>query len=304
MPKAAVGNMLSISAFILWGLIPLYFQFIPQADVTELLSIRIVISVALMLLLIQVFTKSLKHVKAVFTNKKTLLLCFLAGGINTISLYSMTWALTNGEVLAVSLGYFINPILSVILGVLFLKDKLSLGQRLAVLLSIIGIGYQVYYYGELPWLSLVMAGAFALYGLIKKFIALDSVTTTLFELITLLPFALLVIWIGIDNQSSVITSGDWQQLVWYIGAAPVTLLPLVLFAMAVERTTLTMIGLTQYIEPSLQFLLAVFIFGELFEQAKLISFACIWLGLLLCTFEATIVKSGLWARYAAIRAGR
>ncbi|NOI64744.1 EamA family transporter RarD [Vibrio sp. 99-8-1] len=304
MSKAAVGNLFSISAFFLWGLIPLYFQFIPQADVIELLSIRIVVSIALMLLLILFFTKSLKQVTAVFGDKKTLLLCFFAGAINTISLYSMTWALTNGDVLAVSLGYFINPILSVILGVLFLKDRLSLGQRVAVLLSVIGIGYQVYYYGELPWLSLVMAGAFALYGLIKKFIKLDSITTTLFELITLLPFALVVIWFGIEGQNSVLTSGDWQQLTWYIGAAPVTLLPLVLFAMAVERTTLTMIGLTQYLEPSLQFLLAVFIFGELFEQAKLVSFACIWLGLFLCTFEATLVKSGLWAKYSAIRASR
>lgn len=301
MSQSSLGNLIAIAAFFLWGLLPIYFQFLPQADVLELLAIRIFVSVPIMLLLIKCTSPSLSKVKAVFRHKKLLLLCLLTGLTNTVSLYSMTWALTNGDVLAVSLGFFINPIISIIIGVLFLKDRLSLAQKIAVIFSLCGIAYQVQYYGELPWLSLVMASSFALYGLIKKLIPLDSLTATLFELITLLPFALIIIFIGINNQQSILTAGNWQDIAWYIGAAPVTLIPLVLFAMAVKKTTLTMIGLTQYIEPSLQFILAVFLFGELFEQAKLISFGCIWLGLLLCTLETMVIRRGTVAKRKTIK---
>ena len=284
------GNTLSILAFILWGLIPLYFQFIPDANIIELLAIRVIIAIPLMLLLIKFVSKNLQKVLPALKNKKILFMCFLAGGVNCLSLYSMTWALTNGHVLAVSLGYFINPIFSIILGVLFFKDRLSLAQKIAVFLSICGISYQVGFYGELPWLSLIMGSAFALYGLIKKYILLDPLTATLIELICLIPIAVMAIIMGIINQQSALYLHDWDTLMWYIGAVPVTLIPLILFSMAVGRTSLTMIGLTQYIEPSLQFLLAILVFGELLAQVKLISFSCIWLGLVLCTLEAFVQK--------------
>jgi len=280
------GNLLSVSAFFLWGLIPLYFQFLPDAKVLELLSIRILVSIPIMLLLIKLLSGSVRTIYQALENKRVLLLCMLAGVVNTVSLYSMTWALTNNEVLAVSMGYFINPIISIVLGVIFFKDNLTPAQKAAVVFSCFGIAYQVFYYGELPWLSLVMGGAFAMYGLIKKYIPLDPMTTTLFELISLIPAALMVLLWGISHSESILLSGEPSELLLYLGAAPVTLIPLVLFAMAVERTTLTMIGLTQYIEPSLQFVLAVLVFGELFDVAKFISFSCIWLGLFLVSVEA------------------
>ncbi|WCE28316.1 EamA family transporter RarD [Vibrio sp. SCSIO 43137] len=280
------GNLLSVSAFFLWGLIPLYFQFLPDANVLELLSIRILVSIPIMLLLIKLLSGSVRTIYQALENKRVLLLCMLAGVVNTVSLYSMTWALTNNEVLAVSMGYFINPIISIVLGVMFFKDNLTPAQKAAVVFSCCGIAYQVFYYGELPWLSLVMGGAFALYGLIKKYIPLDPMTTTLFELISLMPAAMMVILWGVNHSDSILLSPETSEILLYLGAAPVTLIPLVLFAMAVERTTLTMIGLIQYIEPSLQFILAVLVFGELFDMAKFISFSCIWLGLFLVSVEA------------------
>ena len=214
----------------------------------------------------------------------------MAGMFNFMSLYSFTWAVTHEQVLAASLGYFINPIFSIVFGVLFLKDRLSTFQSVAVALSIAGIGCQVYYYGELPWLSLIMGGAFALYGLMKKFIRLDALSIMMIELITILPLALGFLFHDLWQQTSVFQSGDNPKILLYLLSAPVTLIPLVLFSMAVERTNLIMIGFIQYIEPSIQFLLAVIVFGEALLQVKVMSFGLIWLGLLLCIIEMTFRK--------------
>jgi len=258
----------------------------PQADTNELIAMRIIFSVPLMLLILKCLKiPSLSFTQAI-KNKQSLCLCFIAGILNCVSLYAFTWAITNDRVLAASLGYFINPLFSIAFGVLFLKDRLTLAQKAAVILAVCGIGYQVYFYGELPWLSLVMGSFFALYGLTKKYIQFDSLTSMSVEVTLLMPFALGYVLFGFLDQSSTVLAGDLATLGLYAGAAPVTLLPLVFFALAVERTTLTMIGLTQYIEPSLQFILAVFIFGEVLDQVKVISFSFIWLGLFLCTFEA------------------
>lgn len=282
------GNVIATIAFVLWGLLPLYFQFTPQADTNELIAMRIIFSVPLMLLIL----KCLKIPSLTFSNamknKRSLCLCFIAGILNCVSLYAFTWAITNDQVLAASLGYFINPLFSIAFGVLFLKDRLTWAQKAAVILAVCGIGYQVYFYGELPWLSLVMGSFFALYGLIKKYIQFDSLTSMSVEVTLLMPFALGYLVFGFMGGSSTVLAGDMTTFWLYAGAAPVTLLPLVFFALAVERTTLTMIGLTQYIEPSLQFVLAVFIFGEVLDQVKVVSFGFIWIGLILCTVEALV----------------
>ena len=284
------GNGIAVCAFLVWGLLPLYFQYIPNANVLEILSIRVLFSIPCIYLLLKALHIPMGKIWAAMHNKKTVFLCFLAGMFNFMSLYSFTWAVTHEQVLAASLGYFINPIFSIVFGVLFLKDRLSTFQSVAVALSIAGIGCQVYYYGELPWLSLIMGGAFALYGLMKKFIRLDALSIMMIELITILPLALGFLFHDLWQQTSVFQSGDNPKILLYLLSAPVTLIPLVLFSMAVERTNLIMIGFIQYIEPSIQFLLAVIVFGEALLQVKVMSFGLIWLGLLLCIIEMTFRK--------------
>ncbi|PSV49101.1 EamA family transporter RarD [Photobacterium indicum] len=290
------GNFIAIVAFVLWGLLPLYFQFLPLADTNELLAMRIIFSVPLMLLILKCFKISNLTISMAMKYKKALCLCFLAGLFNCVSLYTFTWAITHDQVLAASLGYFINPLFSVALGIVFFKDKLSWAQQIAVILAAFGIGYQVYAYGELPWVSLVMGCSFALYGLTKKFIQFDSLTSMSIEVTLLMPFALGYMLLSFLSQTSTVFSSDFSTAVLYAGAAPITLIPLVLFAVAVKKTTLTMIGLTQYIEPSLQFLLAIFVFHEVLDQVKLVSFSFIWLGLLLCTLEALILSKRVFHR--------
>ncbi|HAS61352.1 MAG TPA: EamA family transporter RarD [Vibrio sp.] len=287
------GNWIAVCAFLVWGLLPLYFQYIPNSNVFEILAIRVLFSIPFIYLLLKLVSIPSQIVWQAMRSKRTLLLCFLAGLFNCVSLYSFTWAVTNGQVLAASLGYFINPIFSIILGVIFLKDRLSKNQKAAVALSLAGIGYQVMYYGELPWLSLIMGGAFALYGLIKKFVNLDALSIMLIELITMLPIALFILFGEVWQGSSVWQSGDTTTMWLYLLSAPITLIPLLLFSLAVERTSLVMIGFIQYIEPSLQFLLAVIVFGEVLLQVKVVSFGLIWLGLLLCLADMTMKKPTL-----------
>ena len=287
------GNSIAVGAFLLWGLLPLYFQYIPNANVLELLSIRIVFSIPCVYLLLKMRAISMNTIWQAMHNKKVVLICFFAGLFNLASLYAFTWAVTNGQVLAASLGYFINPIFSIVLAVLFLKNKLSTYQSVALGLSVAGIGCQVLYYGELPWLSLVMGSAFALYGLMKKFLDLDALSIMMIELITILPFALSLIISDLWQQTSIWQSGNTHDMMLYLLSAPVTLIPLVLFSIAVEKTSLVMVGFIQYIEPSIQFLLAVMVFGEVLLEVKVISFSLIWLGLILCIADMMFRKPSI-----------
>ncbi|WP_028108142.1 EamA family transporter RarD [Ferrimonas futtsuensis] len=288
MSATRLGNLLAALSFVAYGLLPLYYAPLEGAQMEEMLALRIVTSAPAMLLLILVLRRPTLSFGAMWADKRSLLLCLLASIVMCTSWYSFTWALTNGQVLAASLGFFINPLMAVALGVLFLGDRLSPAQRAAVVLATAGIGYQVWQYGELPWLSLVMGGAFALYGLIKKFIRFDALNSVMVEAMLLIPPALAFLIWRQETQGLTFAAADTPTLLLYLGAGPVTLIPLVLFALAINRTSLTMVGLMQYIEPSLQFLLATLVFAEAFDEVKAVSFGLIWLGLLLCSLEAML----------------
>lgn len=286
MQSHRAGNALAAFSFVLWGILPLYYQFLPQADINELLAFRIIFSVPVMLLTIGILRRPFPSRQTIWADKRSLVATSIAATIMCISWYAFTWAITHDQVLAASLGFFINPLFAIALGVIFLKERLSHAQSAAVILAIAGIGYQVWHYGELPWISLIMGSFFALYGLCKKYIRYDALTSVTLEAAILAPLALaFLVAEGISGQS-VALSSDLSTFLLYVGSAPVTLAPLIFFALAISRTSLTMVGLMQYIEPTLQFLLAVFLFGEVFDEVKAISFSLIWLGLLLCTLEA------------------
>ncbi|USD38785.1 EamA family transporter RarD [Ferrimonas sp. SCSIO 43195] len=286
MSQARTGNALAALSFVLWGILPLYYHFLPQANMNELLAIRIITSVPVMLLLIRLLSRKPMPLTAVVADRRSLGLCLLASLLMCVSWYSFTYALTHGQVLAASLGFFINPLVAIALGVFFLSDRLSPAQCIAVVLATLGIGYQVYQYGELPWISLLMGCFFALYGLVKKYIRYDSLTSVAVEAVLLTPPALAFLLYAQATSGLSSLGGSTSTLLLYLGAGPITLAPLILFTLAINRTSLTMVGLMQYIEPSLQFLLATVLFAEVFDQVKAVTFGLIWLGLLLCSVEA------------------
>lgn len=285
MTSSRTGNALAALSFVLWGILPLYYHFLPAADTSELLAFRIIFSVPTMYLVMKCLRHPIPSLATILADKKSLFICLLASLIMSVSWYAFTWALTNGQVLAASLGFFINPLFVIALGVLFLGDRLNRGQLIAVVFGIAGLAVQIWHYGELPWLSLIMGGFFALFGLCKKWIKYDAFVSVTVEAILLTPIALLYMGWQIYTGNSDAVSHDVTTFALYAGAAPVTLMPLVLFTLAVRKTSLTMVGIMQYIEPTLQFCLALFIFGEAFDSVKALSFALIWVGIIACSID-------------------
>ena len=275
------GVALAIFSYILWGITPLFYRLLPGAEPLELLAQRVIWSIPF-LLAIRLLIKNKTLWQQVWADKRSIILCLFSSSIMAISWGAFTYALTHGQVLAASLGYFINPLFSILLGVVFLHERLVLVEKMAVLLIFSGVCFQIWQYGELPLLALVMGSAFAVYGLIRKFIRFDVITSLFVEAMWLLPVAIGITWWLSANGTSAVEAGDWQIKLLYMLAAPVTIIPLLFFTAAIKRTTLTVIGLAQYIEPTIQFLLAVFLFNELFDWVKGVSFSLIWLGLLCC----------------------
>ncbi|GKX54386.1 permease [Leminorella grimontii] len=275
------GAALAVFSFVLWGITPLYYRLLPGAYPLEMLAQRVLWSVPLLLLVRPLFSHRTRW-KEAWRDKRSILFCLLATAIMAVSWCTFTYALTHGQVLAASLGYFINPLCSVLLGTLFLRERMSLPQKLAVGFAAAGVAYQLIQYGQLPALALIMGSAFALYGLARKFIRFDIITALTIETLWLVPLALLITLLLPIYGESQLANADLQTYVYYALTAPVTLLPLMFFAAAVRRTTLITVGLAQYIEPTLQFLLAIFLFNEAFDSVKGVSFGLIWIGLLFC----------------------
>ncbi|MBQ0535377.1 EamA family transporter RarD [Providencia huaxiensis] len=277
------GVALAIFSYILWGITPLFYRLLPGAEPLELLAERLIWSIPI-LFFVRLIIKNKSLWCQVWSDKRSIILCLFSSSVMAISWTTFTYALTHGQVLAASLGYFINPLFSILLGVLFLRERLVFAEKMAVIFICAGVGYQIWQYGELPILALVMGSAFAIYGLIRKFIRFDVITSLFLEALWLLPIAIAITWWLVSNGLSEVVQGDWQIKILYMLAAPVTIIPLLFFTAAIKRTSLTVIGLAQYIEPTIQFLLAVFLFNELFDWVKGISFSLIWVGLMFCVF--------------------
>ncbi|MCY9804888.1 EamA family transporter RarD [Vibrio scophthalmi] len=289
MNDSRFGNGMAALSFALWGLLPLYYQFLPNAAMDELLAFRLMASVPFAALMI-IFTQRKRiDLKAIFADRASLSRAFIASALMCISWTAFTWAMTNDRVIDASLGFFISPLTMAALGVFVLKEQISAGKKVALVLATAGLSYQVMQYGQVPYIALTMAIFFTLYGWFKKKINYDWATCLFVEVLLLTPFALGYLIIKQATVGTVSLESGWQTLLLYIGSAPITLLPLIFYSMAIRLTSMSNVALMQYIEPSLQFVLAVFLFGEVFDEVKLVSFSLIWAGLLFIIIE-TLVK--------------
>ncbi|EPS0981007.1 EamA family transporter RarD [Vibrio vulnificus] len=285
MKTTSYGNIMAAISFLIWGLTPIYYRLMPSAQMDELLAMRIIASVPVGLVLVYFITGKLPEFRRVWHDKRSLLYTLIAALLMCISWSTFTWALTNDRVIDASLGFFISPLIMVALGVLVLKETLSPGKKLAIFFAALGLGYQIVHYGEIPYVALTMGVFFTLYGFCKKKIAYDWSTTLFFEALLLAPVATIYMAMKYAQGDAVSLSSDLSTLLLYLGSGPVTIAPLIFYSIAIRYTNMTNIGLMQYIEPTLQFLLAVFIFAEYFDQVKMVSFGLIWFGLLLTIAE-------------------
>ncbi|EGU46453.1 RarD protein [Vibrio ichthyoenteri ATCC 700023] len=290
MNDSRFGNSMAALSFALWGLLPLYYQFLPNAAMDELLAFRLIASVPFAALMIIFVQRKRIDIKTIFADRASLIRAFIASALMCISWTAFTWAMTNDRVIDASLGFFISPLTMAALGVFVLKEHISAGKKVALVLATAGLSYQVMQYGQVPYVALTMAIFFTLYGWFKKKINYDWATCLFVEVLLLTPIALSYLVVKQATVGTVSLESGWQTLLLYIGSAPVTLLPLIFYSMAIRLTSMSNVALMQYIEPSLQFVLAVFVFGELFDEVKLVSFSLIWAGLLFIILE-TLVKS-------------
>ena len=277
----------ALSAFLLWGLAPVYFKLVASVSAFEVLAHRVVWSVLILAVVVQ-FQGGWQALRAL--DRNTLKQLFFSSIFVSLNWLVFIWAVGQGRVLETSLGYFINPLITVIFGVVFLNETLRKWQVLAICLAFLGVSNQVVQLGYLPWVALVLALSFASYGLMRKSIDIQPVQGLFVETLLLLPAALFYLaWLGYQDElvfGSLSTSMDGIL----IASGFMTTIPLLLFAAGARRLSLTVIGIAQYITPSITFFLAVFLYGESFSLAQLVSFMLIWLGLLVFTLEGGWVR--------------
>ena len=283
------GVIYALCAYTLWGLAPIYFKTIAAVPAAEILTHRMIWSYALLLVL-TLLGRQWHKVQAVLRQPKVLLtLAFTSITVGGNWLLFI-WAINNGHMLEASLGYYINPLINVMLGMLFLSEKLRRLQWWAVGLAAIGVAIQIIAFGSLPWIALVLASSFAIYGLIRKKLALDALTGLLIETLIMLPPAAIYLWGIADSPTSHLTQNDWHLNLLLIAAGAVTTAPLLCFTAAATRLKLSTLGFFQYIGPSLMFILAVTLYGEALALDKMITFAFIWSALVLFSLDG--LRSG------------
>jgi len=280
-----LGYLLGVAAYGIWGFFPLYFKAIEHIPALEIAFHRLIWS-ALFGLLVLSFWKHPGWLKQLFEHPRRFLILMLSGALVASNWLIYVWAVNNGRILETSLGYYINPLINVLLGMLFLRERLRRLQWLALAFATLGVVQQVWQVGSLPWVSLALPITFAFYGLIRKQAPIAALPGLVVETWLLLPLAL--IWLLLhpammSSQGEFWTSG---QILWLIAGGPITLLPLVCFNTATRHLTYTTMGFLQYIAPTLVLLQAVFLFHEPLSGSKLLAFICIWMGLFIYSLDA------------------
>jgi chloramphenicol-sensitive protein RarD len=277
-PETRTGLIAGLGAYCLWGLLPLYLKLLTGIPASDVLANRILWSL-LLIGGIMVATGGGARLRAVIVQPRLMLLLITSAVLIAANWLIYTWAVLNGHVLDTSLGYFINPLISIIFGVVLLGERLARTQWLAVGLATTGVAVIAIANGALPLISLGVALSFALYGLVRKFAAVDAVTGLLVETIILTPVALG--WLLTRPEGLFGRPAATEALL--IAGGALTAVPLLLFGIATRWLKLSTIGLMQYIAPTMVFLLAVFLFGEVLTTSRLFAFGCIWAGLALYT---------------------
>ncbi len=280
-----LGGIFAASAYTLWGLAPLYFKQLDFIAATEILIHRVIWS----FLLLFIILFAMKQLKIVWQllQKPGLVLILLCSALLLCANWGVfIWAVNNHHMLDTSLGYYINPLFNILLGMLFLGERLRWLQWLAVALAATGVMVQVIMLGALPWVSLFLAGSFAVYGLIRKKVAVDALSGLFIESLLLLPFAI-AYWYWLPaSATSDLTGNSLSLNLLLVLAGVVTTAPLLCFIAGARRLQLSTMGFFQYIGPSFTFVFGVWLYQEALDTAKLITFGFIWLALFIYSYDA------------------
>ncbi len=288
------GILYAACAYVLWGLLPIYWKALQHVPALEILAHRMVWSLAVVLLLLA-YRGRWRWLGVVARDGRVVLTFLTTALLLTLNWFVYIWAVNAGYIVESSLGYFINPLVNVLLGVLFLRERLRPWQGVAIGAALGGVLYLTFDYGRLPWIALALAGSFGLYGLLRKTAALNSLEgLTLETLLLFLPALAYLLYLEAIG-SAALGHADAATTALLVCSGMATAAPLLLFAAGARRITLTSLGILQYVAPTLQFLLGVLVYGEPLSSARLFGFCLIWIALLIYTAEG-VLRSGRAAR--------
>jgi len=280
--NAKKGITIALITYILWGLLPIYWNFLGVVRADVVFSHRILWSfvfILLYIILTKQFNTFITEAKAIIKNKKVFIAIVAASLIIGLNWLVFIWAVQNGYVIQSSLGYYINPLMSVILGVIVLKERLSRVQQLSVLLAAFGVLYLTVSYKVFPWISLILATTFAVYGLLKKIANLNATYSLMIETAVLTPLAFLYLFAQFGINLGFHTEITTNVLLLTTGVA--TAVPLLLFGVAVLHIPLSLIGIIQYLAPTLMLIIGVVLYKEPFTIDHFVTFVCIWVSVIL-----------------------
>ena len=273
------GLWVAVGSFVVWGLMPIYWHFLKVVPSLQIVAHRVVWSTLLVAGWL-LWTQGRGWLRAALSRPRAAWMLALSGLLICFNWSLYIWAVNAGHVVESSLGYFINPLLNVLLGVAFLHERLSRAQWVSVALAAAGVAWLTFQFGQPPWIALCLASSFALYGLLRKLLAIDAVAGLGVESVYLFaPALLMLLWVESQGQGGFFSSWGIGVDALLIFGGALTALPLIGFSFAVRRVNLSTVGLIQYIAPTLQFLSGVFFFHEAFDRHRLVGFAFIWAGL-------------------------
>lgn len=284
------GILCVSGAYVIWGLFPIYWKWLHQVPPLQLLCHRIlwsciILTVAILLL------RQRKNFIAAIRQPKVLLIYPIAALAISLNWFVYVWAVNAGFIIEASLGYFISPLVSILVGVVLLRERLRLMQWIAIGIASVGVIYLTFVYGALPWVGLILAISFGGYGCIKKIAPLNSFYGLTFEtIILLIPVAIYLLY---AEQEGV---GAWRHInnttdFLLVGGGIITVIPLLMFSFAARRINLTLVGFLQFISPTLQFLVGKFVYQESFSQTQFIGFGAIWIALIIFSMEGLVVMA-------------
>jgi rarD protein len=286
-PRMNVGVVYAALAYVAWGLFPLYFHQVSAVSSMEIVLHRTVWSLVFVLLVLAAMRR-FGALWPVLRQPRQLMLLLLSALLLSGNWLVYVWAVNHGHVIDASLGYFINPLVYVLLGFAFLHERLRPMQWGAVALAGLGVAWLTWQAGQLPWIALLLAGTFGLYGLMRKTAPLGALEGLAAETLLLAPLAVPALLLWTLHGDSALAHADAATVGWLLAAGPVTAVPLLLFAAGARLIPLATLGLLQYIGPTLQMAIGIWVFHEPFQAERLAGFMLIWAALALYSLE------GLW----------
>src|SRR2546426_1595933 len=295
------GIWYAMGAYAIWGLFPIYWKWLPDVDALQLVSHRIVWSF-LMLCAVPLLARQRVNFAAIVRAPRVVGVYFVAAALIAVNWVVFIWAVNAGYVIETSLGYFIVPVVNVLVGVIFLRERLRLWQWASAGLATTGVLYLTFVYGAVPWIALTLGFSFGIYGLVKKTAPLGSLNGLVLETsILLLPALVYLIYSDYAGQGAFLLTGVLPDVL-LIGAGLVTTVPLLLFASAAQRTPLSHMGILQYISPTLQFLLGTLVYHEPFAYTQFIGYCIVWMASIIFAVDGFLNHRAQGLAVGAIRA--